>query len=255
MCNLLGRIFLQRRFGVFASLVVFSLAFVLQCRSAHAAEQTASTSAGPSMGEHGMVLFGGGEGLYASHMPMYHRPHDVQVVFRLHIENATIDDAMRRELAQHPVLWSIVPERFEIDRLAPTAANPVLHLHADLVRGHFERGGVVVYAGVDIGIERVLMYRRLDADAPKDGKAAYQVIDAGPNAKEHFLVKRIEGRPDFDHIVPFIMKAGTTAPDWIAVMRAGEIAEKSAGAALIETGATREMNILNAVYFESDDLQ
>jgi hypothetical protein len=32
------------------------------------------------MGVHGMVLFGSGPRLYASHIPMFHRPHDRQVV-------------------------------------------------------------------------------------------------------------------------------------------------------------------------------
>jgi hypothetical protein len=249
------RIFLPRRSDVLAFLALVIAAMTVPCSPGYAADQAATAKSGSSMGLHGMALFGGREGLYASHMPMYHRPHDMQAVFRLHIEDPAIDESMRRELAQHPALWSIVPERFELDRLAPASADPVKHLRADLVRGHFERGGTVVHAGVDVAVERVLLFRRLDADAHKDGKAAYQVIDAGPNAKEHFLVKRIEGRPDFDHIVPFAMKNGATAPDWIAVERTGDIAEKSADATLVKAGAMRGLNVLHAVYFESDDLQ
>ncbi|HYD80928.1 MAG TPA: hypothetical protein VEC06_14070 [Paucimonas sp.] len=146
-----------------------------------------------SMGLHGMVMFGGKEGLYASHMPMYHRPHDVQAVFRLRMADAPLDAELRRELARRPVLWTIVPERFELDRLAPEAADPVARLRADLVRGHFERGGATVHSGVEIVVERVLMYRRLDPAPRREAGMVYEVIDAGPKAREHYLVKRIRG--------------------------------------------------------------
>lgn len=215
----------------------------------HAEEQASS------MGVHGMVMFGGKEGLYASHMPMYHRPHDVQAIFRFHLSDPALDRKMRDELARRPQLWTIVPERFELDRLASGAANPVSHLHADLVRGHFERGGVTVHSGVDIAVERVLVYRRLDPGSSKDGSMTYSVVDTDNKAKEHFLVKRIEGRPDFDHIVPFAMEGRSAAPGVLAVVRIGHIEAKAAQAELARAGQSRGMQIRPAVYFESDDLQ
>ncbi|WP_373990514.1 hypothetical protein [Duganella sp. BuS-21] len=42
-------------------------------------------------GEHGMVLFGGKKGLYASHLPMFHAPHDYQVILQLHVADAATD--------------------------------------------------------------------------------------------------------------------------------------------------------------------
>ncbi|MCT8988416.1 hypothetical protein [Shewanella phaeophyticola] len=35
------------------------------------------------MGLHGMLLFGSQYGLFASHLPMFHQPHNAQVVFKL----------------------------------------------------------------------------------------------------------------------------------------------------------------------------
>ena len=37
---------------------------------------------------HGMLLFGK-ENLYASHLPMFHAPHDYQVIFKLNLSSNT----------------------------------------------------------------------------------------------------------------------------------------------------------------------
>lgn len=99
----------------------------------------------PSWGLHGMVLFGGKNGLFASHLPMFHAPHDGHVVIALQIASPAIDAAMRTRLTKTPALWTLVPEEFELARLAPHAASPLSEFKADIVEGHFERGGKTIH--------------------------------------------------------------------------------------------------------------
>ena len=108
----------------------------------------------PTWGEHGMVLFGGSDGLFASHLPMFHAPHDYHVVIALQIASPAIDAAMRKRLAAKPALWTLVPEEFELARLAPGATNPLTQFKADIVEGHFERGGKTIHSGVIVRVLR-----------------------------------------------------------------------------------------------------
>ena len=60
---------------------------------------TAANAADATHGQHGMALFGGKEGLYASHLPLFHAPHDHQVILRVHVADPTTDAALRVALA------------------------------------------------------------------------------------------------------------------------------------------------------------
>src|SRR5437868_10234533 len=89
-----------------------------------------------SYGLHGMLLFGGADGLYASHLPMFHAPHDRQVVFALRIAEPAIERRLRWDIGARPRVWTLVPEKFELNRLAPDAADPLHSFKADVVEGH-----------------------------------------------------------------------------------------------------------------------
>jgi len=66
----------------------------------------ASSAAPLTWGEHGMALFGGKAGLYASHLPMFHAPHDYQVLLQIHIADPKVDAALRRRLDGKTALWT-----------------------------------------------------------------------------------------------------------------------------------------------------
>ena len=211
---------------------------------------------GPSFGEHGMVLFGGHDGLFLSHMPMFHRPHDTQVVLQVHLADARRDAALRRELAARPALWTIVPERFELDRLAPDAADPIRTFHADVVRGHFERGGKTQSTGDEFIIERVLFDHRL-APSPADGTPIqYRVVDAGGATREHFLVHWIATRPDADHILRVLTPARATLPAQVTLTRGASLSSTphDLQQALRQAGAT-SARVELAIHLETGDLE
>lgn len=207
----------------------------------------AAAENGPTWGTHGMALFGGKEALYASHLPMFHAPHDYQVVLQVHIADPKLDAALRQRLDGKTALWTIDPEKFELNRLAPHAAAPVREFKADLVDGHFERGGKTQYAGATVVVDKVLVYRQLSADAARRDSARYVQLGSG---KQRYLVKEIDSRPDFDHIVAIESPDGASgAPVLLPKRRLDETAAAAIARAL--PGA----KVMGTVYFDTADLK
>lgn len=154
-------------------------------------------------GSHGMAVFGGRDGLYASHLPMFHAPHDSQVLLRFHLADARVDASLRARLALRPQLWTLEPGLFDLHRLAPGHEQPLKQFTARFVQGHFERGGVERFAGQTVVVDEVLLFKPLDFKPASDAQVAhsagsYLLLGVG---REFFAVKEIDRRPDFDTIV------------------------------------------------------
>lgn len=204
-------------------------------------------AASTTFGEHGMALFGGKEGLYASHLPMFHAPHDYQVVLRIRLADKAQDKALRARLDGKSALWTLAPEKFEIDRFAPGAASPLARFKADLVLGHFEQGGATQYAGAGIVVEQVLLYRQLSSGAARAPTARYLQLGTG---RQRYLVKQVDSRPDFDHIVA--VAAPRKAP--LAPVSVAKRALVETPAALLQR-ALPGARIIGTVYFSAEDLK
>jgi hypothetical protein len=226
------------------------LAALLAAPAAH------SQSPGPSMGEHGMLLFGGHDGLFLSHLPMFHRPHDVQVVLKVHLADHRHERALRRQLAASLQVWTVVPERFELDRLAPQASQPLRSFHADVVQGHFERGGKAIYKGDEVIVDRVVFDHRLVPAGVPGPTLTYRVVDAGPGAREHFLVHWISTRPDADNVVRVITPAHARLPQQVELARGQTLAATPAALqeALRQQGSA-SARVDRSIYLETGDLQ
>lgn len=151
-----------------------------------------------AMGGHGMAVFGGREGLYASHLPMFHTPHDSQLVLRFHLADAPADQALRETLAREPRLWTFDPEPFDLLRFAPGHGRPLREFKARFFEGHFERGGRPQPTAQRVVVDEVLLFRRLDLTPRRSDTGRYRLVGAGD---EWFAFKEIDRRPDFDHIV------------------------------------------------------
>ena len=210
---------------------------------------TSAFAADATFGEHGMALFGGHDGLYAAHLPMFHAPHDYQVLLRLHIADPKTDAALRRRLDGKPLLWTLSPEKFELDRLAPQAAHPLTQFKADLVQGHFEQNGQTQFAGATVVIDKVLVYRQLSPEQKASATARYLSIGGG---RQRYLVKEIDSRPDFDHIVSYRAKKH-------AVMETITIAKPDLAEPDARTLAAalhiKPSTIRGTVYYSTDDLK
>lgn len=189
-----------------------------------------------SVGTHGMALFGDREGLYASHLPLFRAPHGHQVVLRVRLQDPELDRAVREALHGNNALWTIEPERFALSRLDPASSVPLHSFRADVVKGHFERGGERVHAQALFVVEEVLVYRPLVATARVREEARYLPVG-------RFLVKEIDSRPDYDHIVAL----NAPAPAPVTIRKAGLANPESALARIVPVQAT--------LYFETGDLR
>ena len=194
-----------------------------------------------AMGGHGMAVFGGREGLYASHLPMFHTPHDSQLVFRFHLADAAADKALRETLAREPRLWTFDPEPFDLLRLSPGHAQPLREFKARFFAGHFERGGKPQKGEQRVVVDEVLLFRRLSAASREAATGRYRLIGKGD---EWFAFKTIDRRPDFDHIVRL------QSP---AVRGEAEVALRGVGRPDVQ-GAFKA-RAATEIYFETDDLR
>ncbi|MBC7712404.1 MAG: hypothetical protein H7177_03645 [Rhizobacter sp.] len=91
---------------------------------------------------HGMVIFGK-EKLFASHMPMYHAPHDKQVVFTFEVEQSVKDQIISN---QDKTYLTFVPAPFDLNKFVATP----FEITGDLYQGHFEKDGVLFLSGVTL---------------------------------------------------------------------------------------------------------
>ena len=207
----------------------------------------AGDARGATYGQHGMALFGGSDGLYAAHLPMFHAPHNYQVLLQIRLADKAQDAALRRRLGGGAVLWTLAPEKFEIERLAPAAARPLHGFRGELVLGHFEQGGKTEYSGVQVVIEKVLLYRQLSPQLASSASARY--LQAG-SGTQRFWVKQLDSRPDFDHIVAVTVAPGTPvtpvtlAKDRLAAPPASVLERSLPGA-----------RVRGTVYYGTDDLR
>ena len=196
-----------------------------------------------AVGGHGMAIFGGREGLYASHLPMFHAPHDSQIVLRFHLADAAAGRRLREALAREPRLWTLDPETFDLLRLQPGHPQPLREFQARLFQGHFERGGRPQPGEQRVIVEEVLLFRRLDPSPRVAATGRYQLVGTGD---EWFAFKLIDRRPDFDHIVRLAVPA---VRGEVSVALSGlNRSTLSVQCAFQAPGAAE-------IYFETDDLR
>jgi hypothetical protein len=219
------------------------------------AQRTDSTHAHTAMGVHGMALFGGREGLYLSHLPLFRAPHDRQILLRIHLQNAAVDSALRSSLLTHPELWTIDPERFDLHRLEKGHATQLRQFRARLVQGHFEREGVERYADQVIVVDSVVVFRNLDFEKDDGINASYFLLGRGA---ERFLVKQLDRRPDFDAIISVrTRRESEVKPRFAITIPTPGVqlpADASIAAALRQQVGLRAVN-LRTIYFETGDLR
>jgi hypothetical protein len=153
------------------------------------------------MGVHGMVLFGAGPRLYASHIPMFQRPHDRQLVIAVSLSHPEL--AAQRNFSDGT--YTLEPERFDLDALSE---GRLKQFKATLYRGNFEGGGTALHRDVTVRVEAVEQVRPLDA-AAEPAELSYWLVGEG---KEVYLVHTISRALDFDHVVKVSLEKPVSRP-------------------------------------------
>ncbi len=150
------------------------------------------------MGVHGMVLVTHGSSIYASHLPLYNKPHNVQLLYKLDNNDLAVLQTVRDSQ-----LITIKPKPFNLQRLM---RGDKMVIEADLYAGHFERDGMLVYDNISLSFDKQLYVRTLDDIKPSSTKQEYDVVSLRKNYK--FYIHRIQQAPSFDHILGVDLEAG-----------------------------------------------
>ncbi len=198
---------------------------------------------------HGMLIFGT-HTIYASHLPLFHAPHNYQVILELEL-NKDAKEKFIKDQQLHPefTTYTFEPERFVL----PDKINSKGSFKANLYRGHFERGGVKIADSINIKILAVIFFKQFDPAAPRQANAVYLLFG---NGKEQFAVHQISNKPDFEQII--LVKTGevSSKPESVILSDINSPAGVSSNGVSVKIGGkTRQLILLKQLYLEFDDLR
>ena len=189
----------------------------------HSAPAASNTPAQPVVqpSVHGMLMVGSGP-VYLSHLPMFHSPHDYQVLLEVEMlktgEDPLFTYVQDRQVTGEKI-YTVVPETFVLPELfTPAGAPQRKTFKADVVRGHFERGGTEFLSGVTFKVKRVVFSKKFEANAAALPNLQYLVFG---NEKELFAAHIISKKPDFDHVVSVRVKEGILNEQQAALVQKG----------------------------------
>lgn len=150
------------------------------------------------MGVHGMVLVNQGSSIYASHLPLYKKPHNVQLLYKLDNNDLAVLQTVR-----DGQLITIKPKPFNLQHLM---RGEKMVIQVDLYAGHFERDGMLVYENLSLSFDKQLYVRTFDDIKPSSTKQEYDVVSLRNNYK--IYIHRIQQAPSYDHILGVDLEAG-----------------------------------------------
>ncbi|MET8873606.1 hypothetical protein [Nocardia sp. NPDC004604] len=161
----------------------------------------------PTVGTHGMVVFGTGTDCYLSHRPMIFAPYDFQVLL-----DVELDERGRRALgadrrAGFVGCHAFAPAGLSLADLGPDAQHPRTEFRGNLIRGHLDRRGTVIARDVDVTVRNVVSFAQLDPHPLRTAELLTHLC-FGRSGKM-YLAHRIVRRPSFDQIVAVRLIPGT----------------------------------------------
>lgn len=150
------------------------------------------------VGVHGMVLMNKSSTIFAYHLPLYHKPHDVQLLYKLDVKDVAL-----MQLVRDNEMVTIKPKPFNLQRLM---RGEKVALEADVYTGHFERDGMLVYKNMALNFAEQLYVRKLDDLKPSSKRQEYDVVSYRKNYK--IYIHRLQQVPSFDHLIHIDVNAG-----------------------------------------------
>ena len=150
------------------------------------------------MGIHHMALVSHGSSVYASHMPRFKKPYNIQLLYKLSIKSLALLQTIR-----DGQLTTIKTKPFNLQRLMRGESVVV---YADLYSGHFGREGMLVYENIALEFDKKLYLREIKDTKPSTQWQQYDVVELRKDYK--IYVHRIEQAPSFDHLIHIDVEAG-----------------------------------------------
>lgn len=217
--------------------------------------QSAAAASDPAS-VHGMLLFGS-EQVYLSHLPMFHKPHDYQVILKVELP-ASVQKAYLEDRKKNPKekIYTFVPKSFVL----PTLKEKPFALEGSIFRGHFERGGTEILKNVKTAIPEVLEFKKLNPTATLSAPTYYLL----GSPKRYFMIHSIEGRPNFDHVAEVSFsggdpedkaKTGILKMEFLDEKSDQAIEKASSNRVTINSTTTSEVADIQTLYLERDELE
>lgn len=201
---------------------------------------------------HGMAVLGHHK-VYVSHLPMFHSPHDYQVIAEVEF------DALAKSIydggaTSDSDLFTLAPDE---DFVLPERVQAGKSFPATLFKGHFERGGTVLASGVQVKIKKVLYFKKFQAGELKPDQAQYLYFG---NELEQFLAHIITAKPDFDQIIGVQATSALPPTDSFLLTLPGNKNDEPLKVPATVVGVSHQDNqeinlqLLSNIYLESGDL-
>ncbi len=143
---------------------------------------------------HGMLIFGQ-DATYASHLPMYHQPHDYQFIFKAKLSGGRSPALPAYHAAKQAghTLFTIEPDTMDF---VPVMNGARKSFSAILYDGHFERGGQPL-GRITVEVEKILFQKKLNPNELSPDHDRFEVF--GQDG-EYYAAHQVYGRPNFDQI-------------------------------------------------------
>lgn len=152
------------------------------------------------IGSHGMVLITDGIKLYASHLPLYHKPHDYQLLYQISTKHQS---EIINQLQQHKTI-TILPDKFDLNILVQ---GQLLLVKGQIFDGHFERGGTPWLEKADFRFEKLIYKRALSTLAVNTqqvmdfDRIQTEEVQSSIGKTKAIFIHKIGARPSFDLII------------------------------------------------------
>lgn len=150
------------------------------------------------MGIQHMTLFSHASNVYASFMPRYSKPYNVQLLYKLSVKDLALLQTVR-----DGQLTTIKSKPFNLQRLM---RGEKVVVNADIYTGHFGRDGMIVYKDMALEFDKLLYVRKMDDLKKSSQWQQYDVVDLRKSYK--IYIHRIDQAPSFDHIIHIDVEAG-----------------------------------------------
>jgi len=181
---------------------------------------------------HGMLVFGGKK-IYVSHLPMFMRPHDYQMIYEVTFD-AEGTAKYLKDRKTHRGYYTLAPQKFVLPAMV---ANPK-PFKAILFRDHFERKGKEL-TPVTVTLKAKIVFEKFKPDAKAPESASYLVF--GDN-DEKYAAHVITTPPDFDQILE------------VKGRSAEIVTTPNSTEALKEGGKVGELTVTKEIYLEKGEL-
>ena len=191
---------------------------------------------------HGMFLTGTTK-IYLSHLPMFHSPHDYQVLLEVELDPKAKEIYLQNKAPSKETVYTISPQVFVLPQMVQHPQT----FKAQLFKGHFERGGKLISDAATIVIKKVLYFKKFEPGIQKPLIAQYILFG---NEKEQFMAHVIMAKPDFDQIVN--VSISNPPADLLTVLN---LTGQNNNVPLKPGQIVNEkIKVLQSLYFETGDL-